>query len=390
MIVNIDTLNLVQITEPIVTLRKYWNLHKSKESLPLNNFNTKVIYTRLCTYLVSMIGCSLKWKSLFDRIEKERYQTLECFITFPLTSNVSHVNFLLHRKLSSMDDRFMELQDSSSRKEYQMTKYFYITCFVFFILVTTVNVILKPNYFGLPINFIIPFLPMDKHSFFWILNYSYQLMVLLLAAIIFVGFASMLSILLNHSCWSIENVMIHVELLNDYMRDTSDNDEVGPSCLLMTIGQKSIKISQQLEKIYMMHLRVLDYNANVQNLIKFVLLSEFLIFRFAISLCIYILATNFFGSTYILLLLIVLLTQLFVCCYMGNRLKMQIDKLTNIVYGVKWDELEVNQQKVITILLRATQHMHEFNGIFTPLNFESFQQVKFNTRVFSFLYISTF
>lgn len=31
MIVNIDTLNLVQITEPIVTLRKYLNnLHKAK------------------------------------------------------------------------------------------------------------------------------------------------------------------------------------------------------------------------------------------------------------------------------------------------------------------------------------------------------------------------
>lgn len=255
-----------------------------------------------------------------------------------------------------------------------MTKYFYITCFIFLILITTVNVILKPNHFGLPVNFNIPFLPMDKHSLFWILNYAYQLMVLLYAAIIFVGFASMLSILLNHSCWSIENVMIHVELLNEYMRDTSDSDEAGSSCIPTTV--KSIKITHQLKKIYLMHLRVLNYNANVQQLIKFVLLSEFLIFRFAISLCIYILATNLFGSTYILLLLIVLLTQLFVCCYMGNRLKMQIDKLTNIVYDVKWDELEVNQQKVITMLLRATQHMHEFDGIFTPLNFESFQQVK--------------
>ena len=215
-------------------------------------------------------------------------------------------------------------------------------------------------------------------------------MVLLFASIIFVGFASMLSILLNHSCWSIENVMIHVELLNEYMKDTSDSDEAGPSCVQMTF--KSIKISRQLQKIYLMHLRVLDYNANVQNLIKFVLLSEFLIFRFAISLCIYILATNIFGSTYILLLLIVLLTQLFVCCYMGNRLKMQIDELTNIVYGVKWDELEVNQQKVITMLLRATQHMHEFNGIFTPLNFESFKQVKFNAKIYFFcsFFISTF
>lgn len=347
-----------------------------------------MIYTRLCTYLVSMIGCSLKWKSLFDRMEEERYQTLECFITFFSTLNDSYVNFSLHRRLSSMNDRFMELGKRNSRKEYHMTMYFYITCLIFLILVTTVNVILKPNHFGLPVNFNIPFLPMDKHSFFWIFNYFYQLMVLLYAAIIFVGFTSMLSILLNHSCWSIENVMIHVELLNEYMRDTSDSDEAGPSCVPMTV--KSIKITRQLKKIYLMHLRVLDYNANVQNLIKFVLLSEFLIFRFAISLCIYILATNIFGSTYILLLLIVLLTQLFVCCYMGNRLKMQIDKLTNIVYDVKWDELEVNQQKVITMLLRATQHMHEFNGIFTPLNFESFQQVKFNTRVFSPSFISTF
>lgn len=274
----------------------------------------------------------------------------------------------------------MKLQEHNSRKEYQMTKYFYITCFIFLILITTVNVILKPNHFGLPVNFNIFFLPMDKFSIYWILNYSYQLVVLLFAAIIFVSFASMLAILLNHSCWCIESVMIQVELLNEYMRDTSDSDEVDPSYVSTTT--KSIKITRQLKKIYMMHLRVLDYNAIVQNLIKLVLLSEFLIFRFAISLCIYILATNFFGSTYILLLLIVLLTQLFVCCYMGNRLKMQIDKLTNIVYFVKWDELEVNQQKVITMLLRATQHMHEFNGIFTPLNFESFQQVKFNTRVF--------
>lgn len=130
-------------------------------------------------------------------------------------------------------------------------------------------------------------------------------------------------------------------------------------------------ITKQLRIIQRMHSNALKRNDDV----RFNSLVEFSVLSVVICLCIHTIADNPFDSACIVLLLLVLLTQHFTYCWMGDRVIVRIDKLIAAVYNIKWDSFDVEHMKVIKIVLRASQNMRGFNGIFKALSMETSQQV---------------
>jgi 7tm Odorant receptor len=114
-------------------------------------------------------------------------------------------------------------------------------------------------------------------------------------------------------------------------------------------------ITEQLKIIHEMHLNAIKWNNDVQQVIQFNFLVEFSVLSTLICLSIYTIADKPFDSAYIDTLLIVLLTQLFVYCWMENRVIKRIDELTAAVYNIAWYSFDVDHMKVVEMMLGASQ-----------------------------------
>lgn len=220
----------------------------------------------------------------------------------------------------------------------------------------------------LPVNFTLPWLHTDD-QYFWIVNYIYQFVVLWLASIIFVVFKYMKFITLHHCCWNIDNMLIYIDILNEII-EANEGDVSVVEAL-----KQSKKITKMLKTIKEMHLKVIDFQSKVQKQIWYNVLIEFIVYIFIICLCTYIMAINLFDSTFIIVVFFVNAFQLYEMCSLGRDYEFQIDKLSIALYFIKWYDLNVNQQKIISSMLQATQNMKSFNGIFAPLNMKTFQGV---------------
>ena len=244
---------------------------------------------------------------------------------------------------------------------------------VLFVVQVTVAVIIITGYvhqnqLKLPVNFTLPFLlPDDK--FFWIINYSYQFIVLWLASIMFVAYKCMKYSTLCQCSWNIDNILILFNLLNEIIDDNDEDMSVVKSL------KRSKKITKMLMDIHVLHLKVIHFHATVQKQINWMILIEFIVYIFTICLCTYIMAINLFDSTYIIVLFLVNAFQLYELCCSGRDYETQIEKLSTALYFLKWYNLKVHQQKYIKSMLQATQNMKSFNGIFAPLNMKTFQGV---------------
>lgn len=260
------------------------------------------------------------------------------------------------------DEDCRQLSLAYNKTECHLELLFNVASSFMFVIVTCANAFVKTNNYRLPINYYITFLPFTGLSFNWYLNYLFQAVTMFFAALVFFGFYSTMLIVLDHSCWAIDVVKLHISKLDKLVVEPSQQP------------QRKI-VAKHLKNIHELHLNALKWNDDVQQLIQFTFLIEFAVLSVLICLCIYSLADNPFDSAYILTLLLVLLIQHFTYCWMGNRVLMRIDELTAAVYNVKWYSFDVEHMKVIKMLLRASQNMRGFHGIFRTLSMETFQQV---------------
>lgn len=234
------------------------------------------------------------------------------------------------------------------------------------LIIITLNV--NQSRLRLPVNFTLPWLHTDD-QYFWIVNYIYQFVVLWLGSIIFVVFKYMKFITLNHCCWNIDNMLIYIDMLNEII-EAIDGDGSVVKAL-----KQSTKITKMLMTIKEMHLKVINFQSKVQKQIWWNVLIEFIVYIIIICLSTYVMAIKLFDSTLIIVMFFVNAFQLYEFCSLGRDYEFQIEKLSIALYFVKWYDLNVNQQKIISSMLQATQNMKNFNGIFAPLNMKTFQGV---------------
>lgn len=186
-----------------------------------------------------------------------------------------------------------------------------------------------------------------------------------LAGAFICAYAPLSLILMNHCCWGIDVVILLVTKLDESLLDEANE----------TKELKNILINKRLKKIIEMTYSVLEWQGEVQNLLQFNFLLEFSLLSFIFCMCLFTMTSNQFSSIYILLSMVTVLSQLFINCFMGNRVISRIDKLTAALYDTRWYVMEPNKQKDLLMVLRMTQTMKGFNGIFNVVCLTTFQQV---------------
>lgn len=225
-----------------------------------------------------------------------------------------------------------------------------------------VNVLIFPNATRLPIAFTILSFE-EVFTAEWALNYFYQFSTTLVGVVLYAAYLPMIVIFMNHSCWAVELTFLEVEKLDLNLRQRTASEK------------KMISFESDLKNIA----KSCKYIIEWQNEAKIVLQSNFLL-EFAVSSFVFCLSfqtmrVNVLESFYICLQLPVLLTQLFVYCYMGSRFKSRVEKLSSALYDTKWYLMTISQQKELLVNLRMTQNIKGFDGVFRSVDLATFQKV---------------
>lgn len=251
------------------------------------------------------------------------------------------------------------LTRSYCEKEYKIASSWVLTSYIASALAVFSNLLVHQ----LPVNFYLLALPVDDNSFNWILNYLFQLVMSISSTVYFLNYVPVTLILINHTCLTVDASLLIVEDLNAVLSDNSK-----PS-------QNSELISLSLEQIIEMTLRTMEWQKKVQSLMKFNFFVELSFLSFLFCLFIYTLSITFFGSVFILMAMTVMLSELFVYCWIGTKFKTKLEKLTVALYSVDWFAMGAGQQKDLQMILVMTQNIKGFNGVFNSLSLETFQAV---------------
>lgn len=120
---------------------------------------------------------------------------------------------------------------------------------------------------------------------------------------------------------------------------------------------------------------MLDYLKDVQELLQFVFLVEFSIQSFILCMVLFTILVEPPGSFPMLIIAFYLFSQLFICCLLGNRVVVRIQKFNDAVYDVNWFEMSPTDRRNHQMILLMAQKMQGFRGIFLEVNMETFQKV---------------
>lgn len=228
----------------------------------------------------------------------------------------------------------------------------------------TLNVYLFPNSYHLPLNAFISVLPFDTvPSINWALNYLQQFATMVSTANFFLVYFPISLLLMNHSCWVVDMAILSVVELEGSL---SDKESRAPDC---SVAEDSLK------NVASMCLKVIEWHGEVRKVLQFSFLTEFSLISVILCLCIYSLTTNFSQLFFIMGLLQGSLSQVYVYSWMSSKFDSRVDKLAAALYDTNWYTLSVKQRKLLQIVLRMTQNVKGFHGVFKSLNLGAFQKV---------------
>lgn len=227
----------------------------------------------------------------------------------------------------------------------------------------TSNFFIEVNKYRLPLNFYIISMEDDSLQLKWLLN-----TVLILG--IGVSFSTSFSVffpfsltLMNQICFRVNIAILSVKELGSTLDDFETNGTLKD-------------ISSQLKNIIEMIEKAQHWRKDVHDLLKFYFLLVFTNISIIMCLCIFTLTENIFGSSSMIAGTFLFLGQLFAFCWLGTRVTTRYAELTAALYDVKWHLMEINQQKELQLIMVMAQNLREFDGIFSPVNMQTFQQVQ--------------
>lgn len=227
------------------------------------------------------------------------------------------------------------------------------------------NLFYQFNQYRLPYTFYIIWLPFDGTSINWILNYIHQVTVLFFGGLLFLMYFIVTLIFMNHCCWGLDILILLVE---DLGRVINSNEVEISSC-------KDL-IGQRLRGIVDMSYKVIQWRNDVQDFLKYSFLTEFSLMSVILCLCIYNIVSSPFESLFAPMTLSISFFQLFITCWMGNRVIERIEKLVASLYSINWYLIQVKHQKDIQMIMMMGQSMKGFNGIFKDVSMPTFQRVR--------------
>lgn len=275
-----------------------------------------------------------RWESLVNRIGSERFSL----------------------KMKS-HDAIWKLSLKHSRLAFNFTSSWFIMVLFGHFSINSISAFVELNKYHLPINFFIVFIPFEGFSLNWALNYFYQVLASTFGACALLISLPLMMFAIDHSCWGLDASLL---LFADFNNVPIEDEMIRKQTLKDILEQTS---------------KVLEWQKDVQSLIGFNFFMEFSLMGLIICMSLYGFAFGSMEVAPILMTSLISLGQLFVYCFMGHRVIVRIEKLRETAYETMWYQFEKNQQKEIQLLIRVSQYMKGFHGIFNPLSMATFQKV---------------
>lgn len=221
-------------------------------------------------------------------------------------------------------------------------------------------VLLFPNAFYLPMNFYIFCLPIEGFSVNWVLNYLYQFADNICSMIFFLAYFCMTLIFMNHSCLVIDRAILSVRELEIAL----PHNDIEP-----------FHVRNALKQVIEQSFSIISWMNEARRIMRLSLFADFSMLSSILCMCIVTFLSNPSGSVFALLLTVIALSQLSVNCWMGSRVDSKIQKFSTAIYNVRWDRMDLKQQKDLQLLLMMTQNIRGFDALFHSVDLRSFQSV---------------
>ena len=225
------------------------------------------------------------------------------------------------------------------------------------------NLFYQFNLYRLPYTFYIIWLPINGTLLNWYLNYLHQATVLGFGASLFLMYFILTLLFMNHCCWGLDILILLVEDLGTVMESK------------VKIASSKKSIEKRFREIINMSHTVIQWRNDVQSLMKYSFLVEFSLMSGILCLCIYNVVSSPFESLFAPMTLSISISQLYIYCWMGNRVLVRIEKFISSLYAIKWYLIDVHQQKDLQMIMMMAQKMKGFNGIFKDVSMKTFQKV---------------
>lgn len=294
------------------------------------------------------------------------------FVTSLFTSNkqakrlVSKI--LRDRRYLQTNKRFWPLIESYSKFEGKLTRLFYrvIIIMVFFLL--TVVPLVGMNKTRLPLDFYIPFLPVDGFSVNWGINYIYQLIIMLASIPIVNAHVGLTILVISHACFKIDTALISLKRFSDSFEDNAMHFKY------WRIWNHSV-IKSRMKRFVDETNDIIEYTKMAQKFIALPNCADTLIISFMICTSAYAARHNWLASVVCVLMIVSAIAQLALYNFAGLIMLNKVEELVFSVYDTPWYNLHYKRQKDIFFILLVLQNMKGLNSIFNNLCNATFYQV---------------
>lgn len=296
---------------------------------------------------------------LYQRNQKTRYKNhcrkVRCFC------DVARVSLLIIHRKTEEEDQFRTLSINYCKNEIVMISWYIFSALALALILLTSVFFVTTNQYDLPFDFCIVFLTsVEGNSFIWLLNYVFQVFADVFGSIVFLTNFPLNLLLMNHCCWGVDVLILMLEQLDELTLESEPDHRV---------------IAKRLKGIVKRSYDVIEYQNDVQNLLRFSFFLEFTLLSYLLCMCLFKVVSDPFESLLVYFVIMATLSQLFIYCWMGNMFIVHVEKLITVVYDVKWYAMTVKERKDVLLILTMCQNIKEFNGIFNSVSMETFQKV---------------
>lgn len=233
------------------------------------------------------------------------------------------------------------------------------------------------NEYRLPLKVFIVWLPFNDISRNWFLNFFYQLSMALMAAGLLVAYIPLIMFLINHSCLGLDVSIKLAEKIRATSKELNMN-EISDDKIAAKKARKSRiekSITNQIEKLVETSYTFMERHAETQDLLKFNFFLEFSVLSTIFCCCLFTISADYRATVMAYLAMFLFVPQLFIYCWLGNRVISRVEKLAATVYDIRWYAMKVEHRKDILKILLMAQNMQGFNGIFHDVSMETLQKV---------------
>lgn len=226
----------------------------------------------------------------------------------------------------------------------------------------------------LPLPYYILGLPVDANfPVNFIINFAYQVVSLWIQSAFFFAYIPMTAISINHLCWFCDLSLESIKELGNIL----GTERVG-----LIVKNDFKKIEEIMKKTINAVCDVIEWQEQAQKLLKFSFLVELSLLSIFICVNVTSITTTMYHIVAMYSSLLIFISQIFVYCWLGSRVKTRYESLARSLFGLNWQQLHSQQRKDIQLILLMCQNLREFHGVFKAVDLTTFQKVSFVFKKF--------